>query len=419
MKVCFNLLRSKCNINKSVIQLIILIVIFASPIEAQFDVSGFADTYHAVRIKSPNDFLSSRNRLRLEAYSDFDNTHLFVSFNAMHNYVLSDQTGIELREAYFDYASDNWDLRIGRQIVVWGKADGLQITDLVSPFDYTEFLARDYDDIRIPVDAIKFRSLNDDFDIELIWLPIFQKGILPGLKSPWAFPSPGLSNVSNLKFRDLEFPKKSFANSEFGGRILLYLPGVDMSFSSFHYWNDFPVIESEELNDTLTVSQKFYRSTFIGADLSYPVDDFVIRSETALYLNKRFSSLDPNPSSVKSNSISLLVGVDWYPGNDWNLSVQLADEIIFNHNKFYTSEKHTWLCTFNISKSLLRNTVKISSFAYLGLEETNIFNRTSIDYSLTDEFHLLSGIDIFVGDKGMFGQFSDNSEIWIKSRYNF
>jgi hypothetical protein len=122
----------------------------------ELNLKGFVDTYHAVRVKSPNDFLSSRTKLRLEALSTMDEgkASAFVSFNLQHNNILSDKTGFELREAYVEYVSDKWDLRVGRQIIVWGKADGIQIIDLISPLYLTEFLARDYDDIRTSVEAL-------------------------------------------------------------------------------------------------------------------------------------------------------------------------------------------------------------------------------------------------------------------------
>ena len=75
---------------------------------------------------------------------------LFLSLNATYNGLLKDRTGLELREAYLAYAKGNLDLRMGRQIVVWGVADTLRLSDCVSPCDYTEFLAQDYNDIRMP-----------------------------------------------------------------------------------------------------------------------------------------------------------------------------------------------------------------------------------------------------------------------------
>ena len=75
--------------------------------------------------------------------------------------------------------------------------------------------------------------------------------------------------------------------------------------------------------------------------------------------------------------------------------------------------------TFSISKALLRETLTLSTFGYVGLGNTDLFNRISVDYSLTDGMHLEAGIDIFAGDEGAFGQYKDNTEVWFKAKYSF
>lgn len=124
--------------------------------DSSWQLKGFVDTYHAVRSKKPNDFMSSRTRVRGEIGKSFGSSTLFVSFNATHNALLKGRTGFELREAYLDHREEHWGFRLGRQLVIWGVADGVRIIDLVSPMDMTEFLAQDYDDIRMPVNALRF-----------------------------------------------------------------------------------------------------------------------------------------------------------------------------------------------------------------------------------------------------------------------
>ena len=44
-----------------------------------------------------------------------------------------------LRELYVDTKAGDWDLRIGKQQVVWGTADGIKLLDMINPTDYREF----------------------------------------------------------------------------------------------------------------------------------------------------------------------------------------------------------------------------------------------------------------------------------------
>lgn len=154
------------------ILLLLSVIAQAQEEDVKLKFNGFIDTYHAVRIESPNDFMSSRSRLRTELSASKGKSYLFVSLNAIHNSILEDQTKVELREAFLQYTDKNWDFKIGQQIVIWGIADGMRITDIISPMDYTEFLARDYDDIRIPVNAFRLKYIKPNYNFELIFIPV-------------------------------------------------------------------------------------------------------------------------------------------------------------------------------------------------------------------------------------------------------
>ena len=134
----------------------------------QVSIKGFVDTYHAARLQKPNDWMSSRSRVRGEVTIEKGNAGAFVSANLVHNAILKDRTGLQLREAYGYYSDEHWDLRAGRQIIVWGVADGLRLTDIISPMDYTEFLAQDYDDIRIPVGALRIQFSQEKWRLEAV-----------------------------------------------------------------------------------------------------------------------------------------------------------------------------------------------------------------------------------------------------------
>jgi len=56
-----------------------------------------------------------------------------------------------LREAYVDTEYEGVSLRIGKQQVVWGTADGMKLLDAINPTDYTEMAQNQMEDSRIPL----------------------------------------------------------------------------------------------------------------------------------------------------------------------------------------------------------------------------------------------------------------------------
>jgi hypothetical protein len=60
-----------------------------------------------------------------------------------------------LRELYVDTMVGDTEVRVGKQQVVWGTADGIKLLDIINPTDYREFAQNTMEDSRIPVWMIK------------------------------------------------------------------------------------------------------------------------------------------------------------------------------------------------------------------------------------------------------------------------
>lgn len=318
-----------------------------------------------------------------------------------------------------EYTGKSWSIKIGRQIIIWGKADGLRITDVISPMDLTEFLAQDYDDIRMPVNGIILSKFGTNWDLDLVCVPYIETYVMPGPDNPWA--------MNELTSKEVvidpeEKPEFTLSNMEYGGKLSFYFSGIDFDLSALNTWNKAPVYSYyyDSLSH-LHVKPVYARMGFLGFGFSKSVYSLIIRGESAFYFDKKFTPdiTTENLDLVEKNSINYLLGIDWYPGREWTLTGQFSDECIFDYSDDILNSKHTYISTIGITKKLFRSTLALSSFCYIGLNEGDFYNRTSIDYALSDNIHVMCGADWFDGDKGLFGQYRDNSEIWFKAKYNF
>lgn len=389
--------------------------------DSSWQLKGFVDTYHAIRTERPNDFMSSRTRVRGEIGKSFGGSTLFVSFNATHNALLKERTGFELREAYLDHREEHWGFRLGRQLVIWGVADGVRVTDLVSPMDMTEFLARDYDDIRMPVNALRFFVFNEKMKLELLAMPTFEGYKLPtDAENPWSV-LPKNAAQSFMWNEEGSRPEFRFSNIEYGGKLGFTLPGVDFSFAALHTWNKMPVVTYRPSGSHITVSPQYYRMGFFGADISKPLGQFVVRGEAAFNVDKHFS-YKPEASAMEQkgfNTVNYLIGVDWYAPSEWTVMAQFSSESIFGYESHIAQPQHNSLLTINVSKKLLGSTLQLSNFTYFDLNHKGWFSRFTSSYALNDYIQLLAGYDWFGGNEGMFGVYKHNSEIWLKAKYSF
>jgi hypothetical protein len=389
----------------------------------EFDTHGFVDFHYGVRLGEPYDFITSRTRARVESWICEGKTWAYLSVNAVEDGVVPGEKGIELREAFVDYVADRWDLRVGRQIIVWGKADGMAITDIICPRDYAEFFAAEYDDTRIPIDAAKWRYLGSSFDLEFIWLPRFIPAAFPSEGSPWFVEIEFPADVE-VEYQAALEPELTLENGEFAVKASIYTSAVDLAISCFRAWDDIPTAYREVVSqgDSVRVSLRpeYERTTFYGAELSRPWGDVVLRAEAAYFTGLRFEPADElSEEMFEKDALKGMLGVDWSPGANLAISAQFVDDFILDCEEAILNDEHTTLVTTSVSKTLFRETLELFGMAYFGLSDNDQYVRMAADYELADAFHLLAGVDFLSGDGGRFGRYDDNDQIWLRAKYSF
>lgn len=295
----------------------------------------------------------------------------------------------------------------------------LEEKDIISPMDFTEYLAQDYDDIRVPVTGIRVKYIKPSWAAEIIAVPVPSFFELPIDKSnPWAISFPGVNQPYLIDVNNV--PAKRLCNSEYGGKFSVFLPGVDFSVSALHTWNKMPVFthKTDEAGELLFTGEH-RRMTMLGADASVPVGKLVFRGEFAEYLDEAQTPAKSGMMPQRKNTTNALLGIDFYPGNDWTLAVQYSHKYISGFSADVSGYQNSGMATVKIGKDLLHNTLNLSTFAYVDVTNGGIYNRLAADYAITDQIHAFIGYDFFHADAGIFAMYSKNSEIWLKLKYSF
>ncbi len=384
--------------------------------ELSIQLNGFVDTYHALQLRSPQQIMSSRTRARLEMRANYGEASLFSSVNLAYNSIIKDQTGAFLREAYFDYAGRFLEVKAGRQIVTWGVADGLRITDLISPMDYTEFMANDYDDIRVPVNAINLKYPGESFSAEVVFVPVPEYFVLPTSDdNPWQMTAP------NGMQMDLSgTPAKRIKNSEVGGRLRFFLENLDFSLTALHTYNKSPVtIASFNPQQQTAVIKGIYEPmNVVGGDVSIPAGEIVIRGEMAVYFGEPIALKNAMDYWFRK-SFNGLIGIDWYAGNNWTIMAQYMHKVIMDYRDVLGTEQNTSMITARISKEVLNNTLKFSVYGMFDVDNVGFYVRPAADYLLSDQITLSLGADWLGGRRGTFKTYKKNTQIWVKGKYFF
>ena len=387
------------------------------------NITGYVRNYTGVLLNGDNEYSIVQNTLNLNIEGSNDK----VAFN-VNPYIYqypNEDLSIGIREAYLDIYLSNMDLRIGKQEIIWGKADGVFITDIVSPKDLRNFLMPDFDEIRMGVTGIKADYYIGNNTLEFVWLPIFIPSQTPESGSIW-YVTPSFSVPVDYD-TSKEDVKTTLKNSDVFAKFSALTSFLDFEIMAGYAWDDEPTIHKIKSIDPtthqltkITIIPEYHRLGIIGGSFSTTLAGFVLRGESAFYYDKYFQSNDPSLAEgvVKKNYLDYLIGLDWTLW-DIKLSAQFNQKVILDYNSQIVNDEFTNLITFLANRSFLNNTLDLELFTYIGLSDQGYLLRPNVTYSVTDGFDVSVGSNIFLGDEGMFGQYSDNDMVYFKVKYSF
>jgi hypothetical protein len=183
---------------------------------------------------------------------------------------------VDLREAYVNVYVGPVDIRLGNQIIVWGRADAFNPTNNLTPIDL-RIRSPLEDDRRVAnVGARTFLNLTP-VRIEGVWMPLYAPVELPPIALPEfvvladpRFPSPELENGLGAARVHLELPAFEASASYLYGHAPL--PGLTL--------NDFTVgVDPPEVR----ISRTAYDHHVVGLDFSSTIGELVATRAEAAY----------------------------------------------------------------------------------------------------------------------------------------
>ena len=404
--------------------LIIMILGFAFMLNAQIIHHGFVRTYLGALTEQDGEYSVLQNTFDWRLDYGKGNVALYV--NPVFDYnALDDNLDISLRQGYMDIYFDNFDLRIGKQQIIWGKADGVFITDVISPRDLSEFILPDFEEIRIGTNAIKFDYYLGNSTFEAVWIPTFQPTITPDTSSIWVsemdLPEIPVTIDNSQKSID-----QKLSESEIALKYSYLGSAIDFELMAAYMWDDnptmhiYPVIDSISGQlSSLTIKPEYHRLPLVGASFGKSFLGAVIRGEAAYYFNKRFAAEDFSVNGIKEKDYAhYLIGYD----HNWigvNVSFQFIQEYILDYENDISNDEFTSTMTFLVTEDFLRETLRLEFFSYYGINNEDALLRPKISYDLADGFEVQLGANIFVGEEGNFGQYDENDMLFMKVRYDF
>jgi len=401
-------------------------------------------------MKSNYGELSLQIRTRKETYGD-----AFADARVM--YGLQDHvqsTTLQLREAYVNTYLGRLDLRLGQQIIVWGRADVLNPTSNLTPTDLRVHSPVE-DDRRIGNVGARAFLRFAPFRVEGVWMPMYV---------PTTLPSVGLPEF--VSYGPPKYPSPNLQNGTVAGRLHLELAKFETSVSFLQGFAPLPGLTRGDIifdltNPSVKVSRTAYAQQVVGFDFSTALGDVLgLRGEAAY--RKPVDSYKTNVN-VARRDLQYVLGVDHafgpvsviaqYMGRyvfDWAKekgpfggadSEQLKmdpsqvndtirggaektiDDVLRKTNQilFNQTAERQHLATLRVEWLTLHDTLSLSVLALRNFTTGELALAPKVGWHISDTLMAYLGAEIFRGPQDtLFGLIQDElSAGYVELRYTF
>ena len=320
---------------------------------------------------------------------------------------------IELREAYIQGTLlPNLDLRFGRQIVNWGRADNSRVLDVLNPLDLREPGMVDIEDLRLPLVMTRLDYLLGKWTATGIAIHEIRFNKEPVFGSEF-FP---LDRPAPAE----EIPDNTLKNTELAAAINGFgvLSGLDVSLHFARFFDDQAHVEREGT----AFKRRHSRLSMFGTGASFVKSSWLFKAELAYFDGLRFFSV-----AEEKSRIDALFGVEYTGISNTTLALDVVNQRIIDfeaalENPPDNASENTAQYVLTWRSNLRRETVHIVGVVSLfGWKvDDGAFERLSVEYDWTDALSVSTGVVLYQsGDNPLFKQASDSDRIFAEARYSF
>lgn len=316
----------------------------------------------------------------------------------------------ELDEAWLQGRLNNrTDLKLGRQIVVWGKSDNIRVTDVINPLDNREPGMVDIEDLRLPLAMARLDYYVGDWGVSAMAIPEIRFNKNPPYGSDF-YPYPA-------QLPDEDIPADGGDNTEYALAANGIFSGWDLSLYWAQLYDDTP----HRVATTSGPALQHNRLTMLGFSTNVAVENWLLKAEAARFSGFEYDTL-PGESFTRIDS---LLGVEYSGFSETTLTLEIANRHLLDYDKalqFEGVEEDEWQSALRYQGDFMHDRLHLLALLSAFGRDLNEggFGRYSLQYDLADALSLTGGVvDYRSGDKVPFNAIGDNDRAFLDLKYSF
>jgi hypothetical protein len=306
------------------------------------------------------------------------------------------------------------DIKIGRQIVIWGKSDNIRVTDIFNPLDLREPGMTDIEDLRLPLFMTRMDYYIFDYTFSTFLIHEHRFNKLPVLGSPYYYLPYAIPHGDKLSTR--------VENTEIAASLSRTFTGSDLSFYLADVYDKAVYINK----DGELIHPRVHMAGFA---FNKALGNFLLKTEAAVFDKIRLSAYTENNEYLENlNSYSrldFLAGLEYSGFSNTMVGFEAADQWIIDFDEpagMSGNKEHRVQYALRISRTFLHEVLEITFLASLYGKAVNDggFIRAQADYELTDNLELGTGFIFYEsGSLPMLRGIGENDRFFASLTYSF
>ena len=339
-------------------------------------------------------------------------------------WLLGDSADAELRELYIDGHIGRAFVRVGKQQIVWGQADGLRVLDVVNPLSFREFVWPEPQDRRIPLWSVKTELPLGPATLQLVWLPDPTYDEIPLGDAAFAVTTPLLvpQATAPIPVEPVRRPSGLRDSSDGGARISTFVAGWDVTLNYLYHTYDDPVPFVAIENGGPVLAPGYERSRLFGATVSNAFGSTTVRGEVGYSTDRWFITADAaDPDRVfPSDELAFVVGLDNTAFTDTLVSVQYFQSTLQDPAALMTRLRRERQATFLLQRAWRNDSVRLRALWLRSLDRGDGAVQARLSWQAGANISIGVSVERFYGDpKGLFGEFGAASRAGIDMQWSW
>lgn len=304
--------------------------------------------------------------------------------------------------------SDQIDVKLGKQLVVWGKSDNLRVTDILNPADNREPGMVDIEDARIPLAMSRLDYYYGDWNLTALAIHEIDFHKLPEQGSdfyPFASTLPAERQISD-----------GGDNTEYAAAANGIFSGWDLSFYWAQVYND----DAHLTTKNATTVRDHARITMLGSAINIAVDNWLLKGELA-----HLSGLQASMVGDDYARSDLLLGAEYAGFSDSMVSLEVVDRHIADYTQALEQagvKEDAIQYALRYQRDAMHDRLHLTLLDLRNGHDMSDggFTRFSIEYELEDALAVTGGyIAYHDGETIPFSGIEDNDRLFAEIDYSF